>query len=184
MKYQPDSLLTITVTAQPAATDATLSAGPYTIPAKLGRAGLVPEGAEKKEGDGATPQGRFALRQVYYRPDRMPRPRTDLTVMPLKPDDLWCDDPAHVLYNRPVSTPFAASHEDMWREDRCYDIVIVLDQNLTRPVPGAGSAIFFHLTTNDHQPGPTEGCVAIAPTDMMRLLPHLSRGVVMEIRSA
>ena len=162
--------------------DAVLKVQGLTFPAKVGKAGLVPKGAHKQEGDSATPVGGFGLRTAYWRPDRGPRPATSLPTYPIRPDDLWCDDPAHPLYNRPVTAPFLASYEKMWRADRCYDVCIVLDYNLVRPAPGQGSAIFFHLTTEDEAPGPTEGCVAVAPQVMHRLLPMLSTTTVMEVR--
>src|SRR5436305_804366 len=58
--------------------------------------------AAKREGDGTTPVGAFALRRLLYRPDRLAPPVTGLPVSPISPDDGWCDDPADPLYNRPV----------------------------------------------------------------------------------
>ncbi len=167
---------------RPGDANALLTVGGLSFPAKVGKTGLVPAGAQKQEGDSATPVGRFGLRTAYWRPDRGPRPATSLPTCPIRFDDLWCDDPSHVLYNRPVAAPFSASHEKMWRADRCYDVCIVLDYNLTRPAPGQGSAIFFHLTKEDDVPGPTEGCVAVAPEVMHRLLPMLSLSSVMDVR--
>ncbi|MEM6650798.1 MAG: L,D-transpeptidase family protein, partial [Pseudomonadota bacterium] len=151
------------------------------LEARIGKNGVTDQ---KREGDSKTPLGSFALRQLYYRPDRLFKPQTPLPTIALRPDDLWCDDPDHPLYNRPVSAPFTASHEKMWREDRCYDLCIVLDYNLVQPHPQKGSAIFFHLTTDDHRPGPTEGCVAISLNDMLMILPTLHLGTVMTISTA
>ncbi|MFV3074000.1 L,D-transpeptidase family protein [Niveispirillum fermenti] len=131
----------------------------------LGRGGIR---QDKREGDGATPVGAFALRRVLYRADRQARPRTGLPVSTIGPDDGWCDDPAHPDYNRPVTLPFAASHERMWMERGVYDIVVVLGHNDDPPVPGLGSAVFLHLTGPDY--GPTAGCVAVQPDDMLALL--------------
>src|SRR5208282_2776580 len=44
-----------------------LIAGPLRIPCALGRGGIA---RHKREGDGATPAGRFRLLWAYYRPDR------------------------------------------------------------------------------------------------------------------
>ncbi|GGE99680.1 L,D-transpeptidase family protein [Stappia taiwanensis] len=147
------------------ATTGRLSLGPITRPCALGRGGIT---RMKREGDGATPAGAFLLKTVYYRPDRLPRPRSRLPVVPLSPDMGWCDDPTHPRYNRMVTRPFPASHEVMWREDGLYDIVVVLDCNLAPAVRGRGSAIFFHLA----RPGltPTEGCVALHRADMLKVL--------------
>ena len=74
---------------------------------------------------------------------------------------------------------FRSGHEVMARADALYDIVVVLDWNLAHPVPGRGSAIFFHIA----RPGftPTEGCVAIRHRDMCRLLPHLDRRTILQV---
>ena len=64
-----------------------------------------------------------------------------------------------------------------------YDVVLVLGHNDAPPVPGEGSAIFFHLW-NEEKPlaeRSTEGCVAIARADMEALLPMLRPGMVLEI---
>lgn len=153
-----------------------LTFGAITVPCALGRSGIV---TRKQEGDGATPRGRFELVNVYFRPDRGPRPATGLPVEPLAPDDGWCDDPGHRLYNRPVRLPFDAGHEKMWRDDRLYDVVVVLDCNLFPAVRGKGSAIFFHIAREDYSP--TEGCVAVAPGHMRLLLAHVRPGDVMKI---
>ncbi len=105
---------------------------------------------------------------MLYRADRVAAPETALTVQPIGPDDGWCDDPAYAEYNRPVSLPFEGSCERMWREDHLYDLVVVLGHNDDPPVAYAGSAIFLHLAKPDY--GPTEGCVALALPDMLRVL--------------
>jgi len=53
----------------------------------------------------------------------------------------------------------------------------VLGHNDAPPVPGRGSAIFFHLSEGR----PTAGCVAVERDDMLRLLPLLVPGDLMEI---
>ena len=151
--------------------------GQITVPCALGRSGIL---ARKKEGDGGTPSGRFELLHVYYRPDKGLPPATNLPLEPLTPMSGWCDDPRHRLYNRPVRLPFASSHEKMWREDRLYDIVVVLDCNMYPAVKGRGSAIFFHIARADYRP--TEGCVAVAPEHMRLLLAGTRAGAVMQIR--
>ncbi len=131
----------------------------------LGRGGVR---ADKREGDGATPVGAFALRSVMYRADRVAKPVTALPVRPLQPDDGWCDDPAHPAYNRPVKTPFAAGHERLWRDDALYDVVVELGFNDDPVEPGRGSAIFLHRAKAGY--APTEGCVALSLDDLLALL--------------
>ncbi|MDG5495474.1 L,D-transpeptidase family protein [Niveispirillum sp. BGYR6] len=131
----------------------------------VGRNGIR---ADKREGDGATPVGAFALRQVFYRADRLPRPQTGLPIAAIRPEDGWCDDPAHPDYNRPVTLPFAASHEEMWLAEPVYDIVVVLGHNDDPPVPGLGSAVFLHLARPGYEG--TAGCLAVTLPDMLSLL--------------
>jgi L,D-peptidoglycan transpeptidase YkuD (ErfK/YbiS/YcfS/YnhG family) len=153
-----------------------LRAGTVTLPCALGRTGVT---HMKREGDGATPAGTLRLVSLLYRADRGPRPATLLPAEAIRPGDGWCDDPASRAYNRPVRLPFAASHEDLWRADGLYDLVVVLDWNLARPQPGRGSAIFFHLAAADL--APTAGCIAIGKEAMRRLLPHLGPETVIEV---
>ena len=140
-----------------------------TINCCLGRSGLT---ANKKEGDGATPTGKFRLLYGFYRKDRLQAPESLLPFSHIKTNDGWCDSPDHPNYNSLVKLPFPSSHEVMTREDRLYDVCIVLDYNINPPVSGLGSAIFFHQTSVELKP--TEGCVAIDPEDMQLLLPLLS----------
>lgn len=136
-----------------------------TLPCTLGPGGIV---AAKREGDAATPRGTWPLRCLYYRADRMPRPRTGLPVFPIRAEDGWCDDPADRFYNRPVKLPHPASAEHLCRADRLYDLLVVLGHNDAPVVPGRGSCIFFHVMS-PHR-GPTAGCVAVEPRDMLRVL--------------
>lgn len=155
------------------ATSGRLEAPGFSVPCAIGRSGLT---ALKREGDGASPRGRFAVLGGWYRPDRAPhRPPSGVRLAPMRPADGWCDAPGDRNYNRPVRLPYPASHEAMWRDDPLYDVVLALDWNMGPRARGRGSAIFFHLA----RPGfsPTAGCVAIRPADMRRLLPRLARGV-------
>ncbi|HLW27383.1 MAG TPA: L,D-transpeptidase family protein [Kiloniellales bacterium] len=137
------------------------------FPCAIGRGGIR-SAEDKREGDGATPLGRWPLRSLLYRPDRGAPPRTALPTTPISPEDGWCDDPASDAYNRPVRLPFAPSHEKMWREDGLYDLVVVLSHNDSPPRPGMGSAIFLHCASEDLKP--TEGCVALRRPDLERVL--------------
>lgn len=153
-----------------------LMAGVDKFPCVVGKAGIA---ADKREGDLRTPIGRFPLRSCYYRPDRVALPRTSLPLIPLSEQDGWCDDPAHPLYNQPVKLPFGASHEKLWREDHCYDLIIPLGYNDNPVIPGKGSAIFLHVMHDDGRA--TEGCVAVVKEALLRLLPRLSRETVLVV---
>ncbi len=145
--------------------------GDKTFRCALGPAGIV---ADKREGDHATPAGRFALRRLLYRPDRLAPPVTGLPAIALSPADGWCDDPADALYNRQVRLPYPARHEALWRSDGLYDLIVVLGHNDDPVQPGAGSAIFLHVARGDF--GPTEGCVALARSDLLTMLASAGPG--------
>lgn len=154
------------------------SGGGLTCRCAFGKGGIV--GANlKREGDGATPLGVWGMKRVFYRPDRMRRPETGLPVVPLRKTDGWCDAPNHPLYNRPVTLPFAASHEKLWREDHVYDLIVELAHNDSPPQPGLGSAVFFHLAHEDYRP--TEGCIAVALPDMITALSLSGSGAAIEV---
>jgi L,D-peptidoglycan transpeptidase YkuD (ErfK/YbiS/YcfS/YnhG family) len=153
-----------------------LTAGPFRIACALGPAGIV---RIKREGDRGTPAGRFQLLWAYHRPDRWRRHGGGVALTPLRPDQGWCEDPASPRYNRPVRLPAGDCTDRMWREDRLYDLIFVLDQNFSRRAKGRGSAIFFHVARPDL--APTMGCVAISHADMLRLAPRLALKCVMEI---
>ncbi|WP_370323010.1 L,D-transpeptidase [Oricola sp.] len=168
-----------------------LVAGGRSVRCALGRGGMH---MPKREGDGATPVAAMRIVAGWFRADRMTRPLTSLDLEPIGPRDGWCDAPADPNYNRPVRLPYAGSHEKMLRDDRLYDVCLVLDWNLERgqakwkpvrrPAPRPtkktspfgrqryrGSAIFLHIA----RPGfpPTEGCIAVAPETMRWLLPRI-----------
>lgn len=153
-----------------------LVAGGRAIPVALGRAG---PSVRKREGDGHTPVGRYRIVRALYRADRAAAPRTRLPLAAIRADDGWSDDPADRRYNRPVKLPVSTSHERMWRDDALYDLVLVMDHNSRPRVPGHGSAVFIHSA----RPGfrPTEGCVALRPADLRRLVERLAPGAVIEI---
>jgi L,D-peptidoglycan transpeptidase YkuD (ErfK/YbiS/YcfS/YnhG family) len=143
----------------------------------LGRSGIFPE---KQEGDGATPVGRFAFRQVFYRADRGAMPKTTLPCQALIPQDGWCDDVADPAYNRRVNLPCAARHEELWRTDELYDRIIVIGHNDAPVIPGKGSAVFLHVAQQDY--APTEGCVAFAKADLDEILAQLDQTDAVVIR--
>ena len=157
--------------AAPKATTGWARFGGHTLHCALGRGGIA---RDKIEGDGCTPTGRFPIRCLIYRPDRVRELagrlplHPDLPLRPMSPGDGWCDDPADAAYNRLVTLPYGARHETLWREDHLYDLLLVIGHNDDPVVPGKGSAVFLHLAHSDYRP--TEGCVAFARADFVTLL--------------
>ncbi|MET0249689.1 MAG: L,D-transpeptidase family protein [Sphingobium sp.] len=153
-----------------------LRLGDIDIACEIGRGGAC-AAADKREGDGCTPIGQWPLRAVLLRPGSVDPQDVRLPWRYIRPNDGWSDDPRDPAYNRPVRLPRPSSAEPLIRDDGAYDVVIVLGHNDAPPVPGRGSAIFFHLSEGR----PTAGCVAIERADMLRLLPFVGAGDVMDI---
>jgi len=166
-----------------AANDIVVSAGGRTTfvgatyRCALGRGGLR---RDKREGDGATPVGRWPLREVFYRPDRLAKPATALPVRALKKSDGWCDAPGDARYNRLVSLPYPASAEKLWRGDHLYDLIVVVGYNDAPVVPGKGSAIFLHVARETYSP--TAGCVAFRQADLLAILSGVDTGTYVDVR--
>lgn len=156
--------------------DGWLSYGDRRIRCALGHAGVT---SEKREGDGATPLGDFALRRILFRQDRLSLPPISLPVSAIEKNDGWCDDPADAAYNQQVTLPYPASCESLWRDDRLYDLIVVLGQNDDPIVAGKGSAIFLHVVQEDLSP--TEGCVAIPPGDLVSLVEAAETSTILRI---
>ncbi|MBU4348405.1 L,D-transpeptidase family protein [Patescibacteria group bacterium] len=131
----------------------------------IGRNGFS---SSKTEGDGATPRNQFLLREVYYRQDRLDKPKTALPLKIISRDDGWCDDPKDLSYNKLIKLPYSASYEDLWREDNIYDLIITIGHNDNPPMPGKGSAIFMHIARIGYTP--TEGCVALSLNDLLEII--------------
>ena len=141
--------------------------------------------ADKKEGDGCTPIGTFSLRECWVRADRLPAPQTQLPLRIITEQDGWCDDVEGPHYNQHIKLPEALTltlsqrerehvprHENLWREDHVYDLIIPLGYNDDPIVKGKGSAIFMHIARPNYEG--TEGCIALAQQDLLDILPHLS----------
>ncbi len=159
--------------------EATMRFATHEIELRCGKTGGIAE-AEKREGDMKTPFGKYKLKQVFYRADKVEKPKTILPVSEITPDMGWCDDPADPAYNTLIKKPYAASHEDMYREDDVYDIVVEISHNDNPPVPGLGSAVFLHLMRPEKTG--TAGCLAFTHENLRFLLDNVTKDTVIEIR--
>ena len=153
-----------------------LFAGGRTIPVALGRAGIR---AAKREGDGGTPAGRFRPLRLWWRADRLPRPRTLLAARRIAPDDAWCEDPADRRYNRHFRRSANEPGDRLRRDDGLYDLMIEIDHNSRPRVAGLGSAVFIHVAREGL--APTAGCVAMRRSDLLQLLRMIDRNTRIDI---
>lgn len=142
-----------------------LAVGSRRIPVALGRSGIK---ANKREGDDATPAGQYRLVRLWWRADRLPRPRTLLPVRAIRAGDAWCEDPADRRYNRPIKLEPGQAGDRLRREDALYDLVIEINHNTRPRIAGRGSAVFIHVARAAL--APTAGCIAMPPTTLRRLL--------------
>src|ERR1700674_4058198 len=141
-----------------------LIADALRCPVALGRSGIR---ADKREGDGATPRGRFRALRVWWRGDRGPRPRLRLPLRRISRSDAWCEDPEDPRYNQPIRLSQCSAADRLWRDDGLYDLIVEIDHN-TRPRKAhRGSAVFIHVARPGLQP--TAGCVALARASLRGL---------------
>jgi len=164
------SAIHVHVRPHPLRAQAWLLAGQRALRAALGRAGVK---AAKREGDGGTPAGRFHPVRLWWRADRLPRPRTLLPVRPIAPEQAWCEDPKDRRYNRPFRRSANEPGDRLKRADGLYDLIVEIDHNTRPRVAGHGSAVFIHVAGPGF--GPTAGCIALTRGDLQRLVSRLSR---------
>ena len=145
----------------------------------FGRAGVGP----KREGDGRSPQGRFALGDVFgYAPS--PPPGLRMGYLPQPPEAVCVDDPRSSLYNTLVERGEAEdrfdSSEPMRRDlafgDGLYEWGVWVRYNPEgRRDPetdqGLGSCIFLHVWRSPDSP--TAGCTAMDRDHLLQLLAWL-----------
>jgi L,D-peptidoglycan transpeptidase YkuD (ErfK/YbiS/YcfS/YnhG family) len=158
-------------------THGVLRIGHAAVPVVLGRSGIR---ANKREGDGGTPPGRFRLLRLWWRADRHPRPRTFLPVRRITPDLAWCEDTTDRRYNRPFLRSANEPGDRLRRDDHLYDFIIEIDHNTRPRIAGRGSAVFIHVARPNR--GPTAGCVALDLSALRRLLGRVGSDTRIDIR--
>ncbi len=147
----------------------------------MGRSGVS---ARKREGDGATPAGTFALGSTFYGLD--PDPGVHGAYRRLVCGDWWDEDPASPTYNRfrhvacGTTPSFRGDSEALWREGTAARMFAVVEYNASPVVPGRGSAIFVHPDLGH----PTNGCVSLPLPRLERLLRWLRPGAQIRIGNA
>jgi L,D-peptidoglycan transpeptidase YkuD (ErfK/YbiS/YcfS/YnhG family) len=90
----------------------------------------------------------------------------------------WCDDPKSNFYNQQIKLPSIFGHEELYRKDSIYDIIIVLNYNMNPIIKGKGSAIFIHVTKNYK---PTKGCIALKKIDLIKILNLIKKNTKIKI---
>ena len=138
----------------------------FSASAFVGRAGIV-AAADKREGDGKTPAGVYALGRAFGVLDD---PGSRMPYTKLRPGDCWVDDPQSRHYNTWVRADAPdkdwRSAENLVREKIAYAYALIIEYNSRPIVPGAGSAIFLHCSTGRA----TAGCVSVSERAMKKAL--------------
>ena len=133
----------------------------------------------KIEGDKKTPKGKFKIENVYYRKDRVNKPKTSLKCVEIKSHMGWCNDINFPKkYNKLIKRDKKHRHEKLKRKDYKYDLLIPIKFNYKKPIIGKGSCIFIHLTKNYK---PTAGCIAIKYSDFLVMLRIIKKNSVIKI---
>jgi len=137
-----------------------------------GLAGQNESGVRKKERDGRAPAGVFEIGQVFGYEAQLP-PGGDYPYRQVTEADIWSDDPRSPNYNRhividPKNPPDNYTHEKMRSGDFAYHWLVEIRHNSDPPVPGAGSAIFFHVRRGVNRP--TTGCTTMAQENLVKLI--------------
>ena len=141
----------------------TLIIDDFRLKCCIGRSNLK---KNKIEGDGGTPIGKFELGTLYWRPDKVPKPKTSLLCKPITKKMAWCNDSSSKFYNKEIKVNKKIKFEKLYRNDYKYNYLILLKYNYNKPKKNKGSAIFIHLTKNYIK---TAGCIAISKKDFLIL---------------
>ena len=134
---------------------------------------------KKKEGDYKTPLGTFKIEKLFFRKDKIKKPKTLLKTVEIKQSMGWCDDVSYPKkYNRLIKINNKIKHEKLKRNDSKYDLLIPISYNRKNPKIGLGSCIFIHLTKNFK---PTAGCIALKKKDFLIMLKLIGKNTKIKI---
>ena len=136
----------------------------------LGKAGI---GNKKIEGDNITPKGIFKIVRIYYRKDRIKKIYSKFKLIKITKTMGWCNDPRSESYNQLIKLPTDYSYEKLFRKEKIYDLIIVLDYNMKPTIKNRGSAIFIHVARKNFSK--TAGCIALKKTDLRRLIKEVNK---------
>ncbi len=154
----------------------TLQVDDFSFKCSIGKNGLT---KRKVEGDKKTPIGTFSFENLYFRKDRISKPKTGLKCIEISKNMAWCDDvKCPKKYNKLIKIQNNIKHEKLRRFDNKYDLLIPIKYNFNNPIVGQGSAIFIHLTKNFK---PTAGCIALNKKDFLIMLKLIKKNSKIKI---
>ena len=140
----------------------------YKVKCAVGKRGIS---QKKREGDLITPVGRYKIKYVLYRKDRIKKIQTQLKKIVIRKNMGWCDDPRSKNYNKLINLPFNYNYEELFKKENIYDIILVLNYNMRPVKKNKGSAIFIHITKKNYKK--TQGCIAVKKTGLLKILKEI-----------
>ncbi len=149
----------------------------YKAKCSIGKRGI---GLKRKEGDLITPKGKYKIKYIMYRKDRV-KIKSKIKKIIIKKEMGWCDDPNSRNYNKIIKLPSSFKYEKLYKRENIYDIILVLNYNMNPIVKNKGSAIFIHVAKKDYQN--TEGCIAVKKTDLLKIAKDLKKNTMVLIES-
>ena len=153
-----------------------LSYDKYKVKCALGKRGI---GTKKSEGDLITPKGQYKIKFLLYRKDRIKKLQTKLKKIEIKKDMGWCNDPKSKKYNQLVKIPNNFKYEKLFKKERIYDLILVLDYNMKPIRKNKGSAIFIHIAKKNYQK--TQGCVALRKKHLIKIIKEIKKSTKVKI---
>ena len=152
----------------------TLIIDDFKFKCSIGKRGIK---KHKIEGDKSTPKGLFSLGKLYYRADRVDKPKTKLDINKIEKNMGWCDDSKSKYYNSLIKISNKYNYEKLFRKDNKYNYILVINYN-TKQISYKGSAIFIHLTKNYK---PTAGCITLKEKDFLIMLKLINKKTKIKI---
>ena len=148
----------------------------YKAKCVVGKRGI---GNKRKEGDLITPKGKYKIKYILYRKDRIKKIQSKIRKIAIRKNMGWCDDPKSKNYNKLVKLPSEYNHEKLYRKENIYDIILVLNYNMKPIIKNKGSAIFIHVAKKNFKK--TEGCIALNKNFLLKFLKELKKNTVVKI---
>jgi L,D-peptidoglycan transpeptidase YkuD (ErfK/YbiS/YcfS/YnhG family) len=132
-------------------------------------------GPDKVERDNRAPAGVFKIGIIYTYDQSLPA-GADYPFHTVTAADAWVDDLNNPHYNQhvvvdPRDPPTWYNKAKMRLGDFAYRWLVEIRHNSDPPVPGFGSAIFFHIRRGPTRP--SAGCTTMAEPDLVTLVKWL-----------
>ena len=94
--------------------------------------------------------------------------QTKLRKIQIRKNMGWCNDPRSKNYNKLIYSPFKFNYEKLYKRENIYDIILVLNYNMSPVKKNKGSAIFIHIAKKNYKK--TEGCIAVKKVHLLKII--------------